>query len=256
MNVTERDRVVYATLHRPGALNAIDDGVVEALDAVLARIEADLSIRALVLTGTDEVFCVGMDLDCIARGFNDHAYFRGFLERLSAVLLRMEGLPVPVVAAVNGLARAGGFELILASDLAIAAHEARIADNHTQFGVIPGGGATQRAPRRIGVQRAKELIFTARWIDGREAAAYGLVLGSVPRVELAAATEELVDQFRTKSRACLAAAKAAMNDGARLAVADGVRLEIDRFFEYIDESPDAREGFNAYREKRPPRWSS
>jgi enoyl-CoA hydratase/carnithine racemase len=168
----------------------------------------------------------------------------------------METLPVPVVAAVNGLARAGGFELILASDLAIAAHEARIADSHTQFGVIPGGGATQRAPRRIGAQRARELIFTARWIDGRDAAAYGLVLGSVPRADLAAATEELVDHFRTKSRACLAAAKAAMNDGARLAVADGVRLEIDRFFEYIDESPDAREGFNAYREKRPPRWSS
>jgi enoyl-CoA hydratase/carnithine racemase len=256
LHVATRDRVIYVTLDRPAALNAISDAMVEELDRVLTEVEADQTIRALVLTGRGEVFCVGMDLACLDRGFRDHAYFRRFLERLNTVLLRMEALPVPVIAAVNGLARAGGFEMILASDLAIAADEARIGDNHTQFGVMPGGGATQRAPRRVGAQRARELILTARWLDGRGAAEYGLVLRSVPRAELTAAVEELVGQFRNKSRACLAAAKAAMNDGASLGIADGIRLEIDRFFTYLEQSPDATEGFTAYREKRSPRWST
>ena len=253
--VEERDRVVYARLDRPGALNALDERVVERLDGVLAGIERDDSVRALVLTGTGETFCVGMDLACLERGFRDHAYFRRFLDRLAGVLLRMESLPVPVVAAVNGLTRAGGFEIVLASDLVVAAHEARIADDHGRFAVLPGGGATQRAPRKLGRQRAAELILTARWIDGRAAAEYGIALRSVPRADLAAAVEELVDQLRNKSRAFLGAAKAAMRDGATLALADAVRLEIDRFIEHLERSPDAQEGFTAYREKRPPRWS-
>lgn len=253
--VEERDRVAYVTLARPEALNALDEAVVEGLDDVLAGIEADPAIRALVLTGAGEVFCVGMDLQCLDRGFRDHAWFRRFLERLGAVLLRLEALPVPVVAAVNGLTRAGGLELVLACDLAIAADEARIGDDHLRFGVIPGGGATQRAPRRLGMQRAAELILTARWIDGPAAAAYGLVLRSVPRTDLAAAVEELVDLFRGKSRDALAAAKGAMRDGARLPLRDGVRLEVDRFIEHLEGSPDGLEGFTAYREKRPPRWS-
>ncbi len=120
--------------------------------------------------------------------------------------------------------------------------------------MLPGGGATQRAPRRIGAQRAAELILTARWIDGRTAAEYGLVLRSVPRAELAGAVEELADRLRSKSRAFLAAAKGAMRDGAGLGIADAVRLEIDRFIEHLERSPDPQEGFNAYREKRPPRW--
>lgn len=251
-----RERVVYVELDRPASLNAIDEAMVDALDGVLAAVESDTSIRAVVITGSGETFCVGMDLACLDRGFRDHTYFRRFLERLGAVLLRLEALPVPVVAAVNGLARAGGFEIMLACDLAIVADEARIGDNHTQFGVIPGGGATQRAPRRSGMQRAKELILTARWLDGREAVAYGLALRSVPRAQLATAVEELVDQFRNKSRDCLAAAKGAMRDGVQLGIGDGVKLEIDRFFAYLEASPDASEGYTAYRERRPPRWSS
>jgi putative hydratase len=242
-------------LDRPGALNAIDEAVLEKLDGVLGQIERDDSVRALVLTGTGETFCVGMDLACLERGFRDHAYFYSFLERLGAVLLRMEALPVPVIAAVNGLTRAGGFEIVLASDLVLIANEARIADDHGRFAVLPGGGATQRAPRKLGWQRAADLILTARWIEGPGAVEYGIALRSVPRAELPAAVEELVDRLRGKSRAFLGAAKAAMRDGASLSVEDAVRLEIDRFIQHLERSPDALEGFNAYREKRPPRWS-
>ena len=253
--VERRDRAVYARLDRPNALNAINEAVVERLDDLLGEIERDEANRAFVLTGTGETFCVGMDLACLERGFRDHAYFRSFLERLAALLLRMEALPVPVISAVNGLTRAGGFEIVLASDIVLIADEARIADDHGRFAVLPGGGATQRAPRKLGWQRAADLILTARWIDGRTAVDYGVALRSVPRSELGAAVEEIVDQLRGKSRAFLGAAKAAMRDGATLPLADAVRLEIDRFIDHLERSPDAQEGFAAYREKRPPRWS-
>lgn len=252
--ITERDRILWLTIDRPAALNAIDETVIDELDAACAAVEADQRLQALVATGAGDAFSVGMDVECLERGFVDHSYFRAFLDRFNAVLLRLERLPVPTVAAVNGLARAGGLEIVLACDLAVCADEARLADDHTRFGVMPGGGATQRAPRRLGMQRAKELIFTSRWISGQEAAQLGLVLRSVPRAGLEAAVEDLVRQFRDKSRDCLAAAKAAIDRGAGLDIEAGVSVELAEFFSYLESSPDASEGFRAYREKRAPRW--
>jgi enoyl-CoA hydratase/carnithine racemase len=250
----DRDHVLWLTLNRPRALNAIDEAVLDGLEAALAEVRSREELRAVVITGAGDAFSVGMDLACLDRGFADHGWFRAFLERFNALLLDLERVPVPSVAAVNGMTRAGGFELLLACDLALAAREARIADNHTQFGVIPAGGATQRMPRRLGMQRAKELIFTGRWLDGWEAERVGLVLRSVPRAELDVAVEELVGQFRDKSRDCLAAAKAALNDGDGLAIDAGIQVELEQFFRYLATSPDASEGFRAYREMRPPRW--
>jgi enoyl-CoA hydratase/carnithine racemase len=252
----ERDRTLYLVLDRPGALNAVDEGVLDDLESACDQVVTRGDIRALVITGVGEVFSVGMDLACLERGFADHAFFRAFLERYQRLLLRLEHLPVPTVAAVNGLTRAGGFELLLACDLAVCADEARISDNHTQFGVIPGGGAMVRAPRRLGMQRAKEMIFTARWIDGRTAERIGLVLRSVPRADLAACVESLVAQISEKSRDCLAAAKAAMNAVSEQGIVAGTEIELREFFRYLDESPDSTEGFRAFREKRQPTWRS
>jgi enoyl-CoA hydratase/carnithine racemase len=250
----DRDRVLWLTLNRPRALNAVDEAVLDGLEAALTEVRSREELRALVITGAGDAFSVGMDLACLDRGFADHGWFRAFLERFNSLLLELERLPVPTVAAVNGLTRAGGFELLLACDLALAAREARIADNHTQFGVIPGAGATQRAPRRLGMQRAKELILTGRWLEGWEAERLGLVLRSVPRAELETAVEDLVGQFRDKSRDCLAAVKAAMNRGDGLSIEAGIKVEMEEFFRYLATSPDASEGFRAYREMRLPHW--
>jgi enoyl-CoA hydratase/carnithine racemase len=172
------------------------------------------------------------------------------LRRFGGVLRGLEALPVPVVAAVGGLARAGGFELILACDLAVAADEARIGDVHTSFGVPPGGGSTQRAPRRLGPQRAAELIFTGRWLSGTEAAAYGLALVSVPRAGLDAAVEEVLDQLRAKPRPALATAKAMLAAGRDLPLAGGLDAEIELFVRHLREHPEAREGLDAFLEGR------
>jgi enoyl-CoA hydratase/carnithine racemase len=251
-----RDRVWFSTLSNPGELNGISELVLEHLEGVCESIENDNSLRALVITGVGDVFCVGLHLDVLDRAFDDHAYFRSVLDRYNTLLFRLDALPVPVVAAVNGTCRAGGFELMLAADLALAADEARIGDVHTPFAVMPGGGSTQRLPRLIGMQRAKELILTGRWLDGREASAIGLVLRSVPRVELKATAEDLVDHFRSASRSCLAEVKAVMRDGIGQDLKAAVRLETERFMAYLERSQDATEGFKAYREHRAPRWES
>jgi len=214
--VEDRGAALWATISRPGALNALDEEVLDHLESALDRVRDDPTRRALCVTGSSTAFSVGLDIDCLERGFRNHEYFRQLLDRVNHLLGRFEDCPVPVIAAVNGLARAGGFEIILAADLAIAADEARIGDNHLQFGVIPGGGATQRAPRRLGTMRAKELIFTARWLDAAEATALGLVLDHVPKAELRAAVDALVARIADKPRGALAATKQAMRDGRDL----------------------------------------
>jgi enoyl-CoA hydratase/carnithine racemase len=249
-----RDRVGYATFNRPKALNAIDEEVLADLAALLPRVGGDPGVKALVFGGAGEVFSVGLDLGLLEKAFADTEYFRDVLVRLKRALLDVEALPVPVVAAVNGLARAGGFELMLACDLVLIAEEARIGDTHVAFGILPGGGASQRLPRLIGRQRARDLILTGRWIMGPEAVAMGLALRSVPRADLPAAVEELVARFRSLSRPALASTKRLMNDGFALPLEDALDLEIERFIAYLDTEPTAREGLRASLERRDPAW--
>ena len=149
------DRIATLTLNRPKALNGISFEMMDEIDAALDDLRADAGIKALVITGAGRAFSVGADIGLLTDAFADekNGRFRYFLERINASLLNLEALPIPVIAKVNGLARAGGFEIILCCDLAVVADEARIGDNHTMFGVMPGGGATQRAPRKIGLAK-------------------------------------------------------------------------------------------------------
>ncbi|MGH3115149.1 MAG: enoyl-CoA hydratase/isomerase family protein, partial [Gaiellaceae bacterium] len=216
-----RDRIGYARLNRPRALNAIDEEVLAALAGLVETVAGDEDVKAFVLTGTGDAFCVGLDLGLLERAFADTAYFRDVLVRLKDLLLGLEALPMPVVAAVNGTTRAGGFEIMLACDLVLVADEARIGDTHLAYGIVPGGGATQRLPRLVGMQRARDLIYTGRWIDGCEAVEAGLALRSVPSAGLDTAVEELVGVFRNRSRAALAATKTAMRQGVTPALEAG-----------------------------------
>jgi putative hydratase len=249
-----RDRIGTLTLNRPQAMNAIDEEVLSLLAALVPRVAAEDDVKALVVTGAGDAFCVGLDLKLLERAFGDPAYFRDVLERLKKLLLEIESLPVPVVAAVNGTTRAGGFELMLACDLVLVADEARVGDTHLAYGIVPGGGATQRLPRRIGHQRARELIFTGRWLTGPEAVAVGLALRSVPRAQLPDAVSELVATFRDRSRPALAATKAAMVAGATLPLGEALDAEIDHFMRYLEQEPTSSEGFRAFVERRDPRW--
>jgi enoyl-CoA hydratase/carnithine racemase len=173
--------------------------------------------------------------------------------RLSRIIERIEALPIPTIAAVNGFARAGGFELCLGMDFMIIADSARIGDAHTDAGVVPAC-VTLRLRRRIGQQRAKELILSARWLDGRQAVDYGLALYCVPAAELLARATSFAHSFTDKPRATVAAMKRIFVEGEGLCVAEGTALELRSFVAYMSTEPYGIEGYRAFREKRQPSW--
>jgi enoyl-CoA hydratase/carnithine racemase len=244
-----RDRVAYLTLNRPEALNAIDEDVIAGLAEALESAALEPGVKAVVITGAGDAFSVGLDIDLLGRAFDELAYFRDVLDRFKELLLAVQAMPVPVVAAVNGLARAGGFELILACDLAIVAEDARIGDTHVAFGLLPGGGATVRAPRRLGDQRARELLLTGRWMTGVEAADAGLALRAVAPTRLYDEIEELIAQFRPLSRAALSATKGALEATADLPLTEALEVELEHFVRLLEKEPSAREGYQAFVEK-------
>jgi enoyl-CoA hydratase/carnithine racemase len=251
-----RERVAYITFTTPKRLNSISESRLTDLEEVMDRLESDSSLHAVTITGEGRAFCVGLDLDLLKQAFEDMAYFGSIVRRLNEIILRLEQLDVPVVAVVNGFARAGGFEIALGCDLILMANEAKIGDNHTHVGVMPGGGSTQRLPRRIGAQAAKDLIWSARWLSGPEAVACGLALRSVPLERLAEETETLLAQFRDKPRAVLSVVKKTIQGGEGLSIRDGVELEIRNFLDYMGNQPYPREMFWASIKDKPARQPS
>jgi enoyl-CoA hydratase len=143
---------------------------------------------------------------------------------------------------------------MLACDMALAAEDARIGDQHANFGLMPGGGSTQRLPRKIGPQKAMELLTTGRWLSGAEAAAWGLVLRAVPADDLDRELEELVAPMRTKSRPGLGWIKSVTRRGDGLSLDDGVSLETMAFVQYVATSDHPTQGIQAFKEKRQPEF--
>ena len=233
----------------------ISEKSLDDVNDVVARVQADNSVRTLVLRGTGDVFCEGIGAELFGTAFADLEYFEHVLTRVAATCLSLEALDVPVIAAVNGRAAAAGFELALACDLIVAADDAQLGDAHTVTGLIPGGGASIRLPRTVGVQRSRELIYSSRMVGGSEAVAIGLALLSVPAAELDAAVAELAATFVDKSRRALAVAKRQINGGLGLDTPSGVEHERTEFIRYLREPhSDAIEGFRAAKEGRPPSW--
>ena len=248
-------QVMTVTLDGPASLNSLTPGVLHGLDAALDDAEASTSLRALVIRGVGKAFCVGMDIDFLGECFADpFGVFLPFIRRYHEVLDRLEALPVPSIAAVNGLARAGGFELLLACDFVVAADEARVADTHRDFGVVPGAGAAVRAARKLGDQKARALLLAGRWLSGPEMTQWGLALSNVPLAELDEEVQRLTDQLCGRSRPVTAAIKRVLNGAADLPLAEALRLEREQFARFVESTPDAAEGYRAFVEKRPAQW--
>ena len=167
------DRIARIVLNRPAQLNAISPDLLEDLDRVCATIEGDPSVRAATLTAAGRAFFAGADLKAVRERVSDAAAWSAFLSLLHRVFDRIEALPVPVVVGVHGLALAGGLELLLVADLVVMDETARIGDQHANFGLVAGGGGSQRLPRLIGARRAKELMLLGGWLDAGQALAWG-----------------------------------------------------------------------------------
>jgi enoyl-CoA hydratase/carnithine racemase len=255
LDYSARDRVAYATFARPERQNSLSEQALDDLNDVIAQVQADQQLRTLVLRGEGEAFSVGLDPDLLAAAFGDLEYYEHVLTRVAATCFSFEALDVPVIAAVNGTASAAGFELALACDLIVIADDALIGDGGGMFGRVPGGGATVRLPRTVGVQHAREIVYSARMLTGSEAAAIGLALRSVPAAELEAAVEAVAASFTSRSRRALATAKRQINGGLGLDTPSGVEHERSEFIKYLREpGSDAIEGFRAEQEDRPPSW--
>jgi enoyl-CoA hydratase/carnithine racemase len=255
MELAVDDRVAWLRFTRPDRLNSLSEAVLGDLDEALDQVAADTGVRALVLTGSGKAFSVGLDMGLLDRAFAEPEYFDSVLTRLGRLCLKLESLPVPTIAAVNGLARAGGFEMMLACDLVVLAEEARIGDVHTVHGVIPAGGSTVRLPRVVGAQRAREIFMTGRWIDPAEAVALGLAVRAVPGERLDAAAAELAASLTDKSRDCLGALKRQLVAVDGLALPEALEAERREFLAYVAPAgSDAQEGYRASKERRSPAW--
>jgi enoyl-CoA hydratase len=248
------DGALWITLLRPKAMNAITPAMVVAINAALDVADGNAEVKAVVLTGTGAAFCAGADLKYIRGQLGvDSAGVSHFLNAVLAMMARLESFPLPVIAAVNGLALAGGLELVLCCDLVIAGRSARLGDAHGNLGLLPGGGASVRLPRKIGVTRAKYLLFTGDLLPAAELVAAGLVNELVDDDELGAATRRLVAKLASKSALALRRVKALVDDGLEQPRATALRMEL-LASELHTHSHDMNEGVAAFAEKRTPRF--
>lgn len=247
-----RAGAAWLTLNRPESLNATTSLMLSELAQALNEVAEDRDTRVLVITGSGPSFCIGSDLSSLKAAFesNNLGLFRDYLQSINTIAFAIEDLPIPTIAMVNGRARAGGFELVMACDLVIIANEASIGDVHTPFGHMPGAGATQRVSRKIGMQKALELIYTGKWLTGPEAVEYGLALKAVPLDRLVSETQNLVDKLTDKTRDSLKYIKRAVLHGWDLPLRDGVALEVQSYLEYLATSTEPTERFRANQEKR------
>jgi enoyl-CoA hydratase/carnithine racemase len=249
-------RIGIVTFDTPDRLNAITERRLDEIDAVLTEVERDPDLGALILTGGEgNAFCVGLDLDLLDRAFDDIPYFERVVHRLNGIVLRLEALSIPTIAAVNGFARAGGFEICMGCDFIVLADEAKIGDVHTDAGVLPAVTSV-RLSRRIGTMRAKEVIWTGRWLTGPEAVGCGLALWSVPRAALRSRSIAFAASMTTKPGPCIAANKSVFQASVDRTVEEGVATELAVFVRYMSEQPYGKEGYAAYREGRKPFWQT
>ena len=248
------DRVGTIALNRPDALNALSPELVSEFADATTSLADNSDIKALVVRGEGRGFCAGADLLFFDRVFDDFSLLPPYVRDLNAMLNGLEELPIPTIAVVHGYALAGGMELMMACDMAIVAEDARIGDQHANFGLIPGGGSSQRLPRRVGMPRAMELLTTGRWLNGAEAVEWGLALRSVPGDAIEEELESLLEGLRPKSRAGLGLMKSLARASQYLPVRDGIALEGATFTHHFATSPHPREGIQAFKEKRQPEF--
>jgi enoyl-CoA hydratase len=247
--------VATITLNRPDKLNALSMAMLERIEALLARLEADHDVRAVLLTAVGErAFCVGADIkewDAVAGG-DPIAMWRAWDRPGHRIFERLARLHLPMIAAVNGLCLGGGLELALAADIRLAAEHAEFALPETKIGTQPGWTGTQRLPRLIGIARAKQMIFTGAHVRAEQAERWGLVNEVLPAGQLMSRARELAGQIAANAPLAVQFAKTILDAGQ----GEGLPLALEGLAAALSASThDGREGPAAFREKRAPQFT-
>ncbi len=214
------DGVATVTLNRPEALNALSAALRNRISEVFTELEADDAVQVVILTGAGRAFTVGLDLKELGgeKPADEAVSSRDLGEAIGA-------MSKPVIGAVNGFAITGGFEIALMCDFLIASPEARFADTHARVGVVPGWGLSQRLPRLIGINRAKELSLTGNYLDAETACAWGLVNRVVPAAELLPTCQQLARDIVSTEPVTRGEIRRIMDAGWDSTLAEGMQIE-------------------------------
>ena len=244
----KKDHIAIATINRPKALNALNSEVLTDLNELVDLVEADSGIYALILTGSGEkAFVAGADIGEMSTLTKEGG--EAFGKKGNDVFRRLETLPIPTIAAVNGYALGGGCELSMACDIRLCADTAVFGQPEAGLGITPGFGGTQRLARLIGPGMAKQLIYTARNIKAEEALRVGLVNAIYPASELMAAAEKLASTIAANAPIAVRACKKAINEGLEAPIDEALVIE-EKLFGSCFETADQKEGMGAFLERR------
>lgn len=250
LTVDVRDQVAILTLNRPDAMNAINFDMLNAMKAEVESIRFNAGIRVVIITGAGEkAFCAGADLKERADMPEDRV--RMFIYTIRRLFSDIESLSKPVIAAVNGLALGGGTEMTLACDIRIASMNASMGLTETRLAIIPGAGGTQRLPRLVGRGKAKELIFTGRRVDAKEALEIGLVNSVCEPNLLMDEALKMAAMICEAGPVAIEQAKYAVDAGLETDLNTGLAIESNAYWITIP-TRDRLEGLAAFREKRKP----
>lgn len=249
--VEQQGPIVWLTMNRAHAMNSLNFDLTAALIERFETYKTDDSVRVIAITGTDKAFCAGADLKTMT---TDYAPGEpDVLDVIVDLLDLVRSYPKPVIAAVNGLALAGGMELMMCCDLIYASESARIGDAHCNYGIVPGGGGAAIMPRLLPLPIAKHLLFTGEFLPAAELAHYGLVNEVVPDDQLKDKINKVASVIATKSPIGLSRAKAVANEALDKSASDAILHERlaarDQFRSY-----DYSEGIKAFLEKRKPEF--
>ena len=246
-----RDRIATLTINRPDKLNALNDETIEELGRAVDDARDNDAVGGVILTGAGRAFVAGADISRMATQTPVEARERARCGQ--DVLRRIETLPKPVIAAVNGFALGGGCELAMACHVRIASEAAQFGQPEVKLGITPGFGGTQRLARLVGRGRALQLLLSGERIDAREALRIGLVNAVVAADELGAAARAMMGQMLANAPLALALCIEAVDRGLGMSVDEGCALEANHFG-LLAATADMREGMSAFLEKRAPRF--
>jgi enoyl-CoA hydratase len=245
--VERAEPIAVVLLNRPNALNALSDELMDELVTSLVELDRDGDIRCIVLGGSERVFAAGADIAELARSSAIDLYYQRRVERWDAIA----GLWTPLVAAVSGYCLGGGCELAMACDLIVASGTAQFGQPETGVGVIPGAGGTQRLTRAVGKALAMDMILTGRFLSAEEAERAGLVARVVAREAWLEEAKRVAREIAAQAPVAVRLAKEAVDRAYESPLQLG--LEHERRLLYLAfASEDAREGLNAFLEKRKP----
>ncbi len=248
LHYEKKNAIGVLTIDRQEALNALNSEVITELEEKIAEIENDSELSVLIMTGAGRSFVAGADI--AEQKPLDLTGGRRWGQRGSALMRRIEKLEIPTIAAVNGFALGGGCELAMSCDIILASEKAKFGQPEVGLGITPGFSGTQRLPRRVGIAKAKELIFSGKMIKADEAKSIGLVNEVYPAEQLIDKAVEMAESFAKNAPIAVRYAKACIDRGMQMDIDDGIALE-NELFAMCFATDDQKEGMGAFLEKRP-----